>query len=142
MMMIIVSKTHFSKIELASIQAYPFECCGAMLGTVLEDGSKTVLSCISLTNQSDEDQRRRFKITDDDYRFLEAKADDLKMTLLGFYHSHPDHPAVPSATDLNYAWPFFSYIIQSVYDGKPRDFKSFKLALDKHEFVDEVLVLE
>ncbi len=139
--MIIVSKTHFSEIKLQSIAAYPYECCGAMLGKVLDNGSKEVLSCFDIVNQSDEDKRRRFKITADDYRFLEAKADELGMTLLGFYHSHPDHPAIPSETDLEYAWPFFSYIIQAVYDGQPTDFKSFELSLDTHVFVDETLVI-
>ena len=142
MMMIIVSKIHFSEIEFQSTEAYPYECCGAMLGTVLDDGAKEVLTCIPIHNQSTEDKRRRFKITDDDYRLLESKADELKMTLLGFYHSHPDHPAFPSETDLQYAWPFFSYIIQSVYNGQSRDFKSFELSLDTHTFVDEQLVIK
>ncbi len=142
MMMIIVSKIHFSEIKFHSTEAYPYECCGAMLGTVLDDGSKEVLTCVPIHNQSTEDKRRRFKITDDDYRLLETKADELKMTLLGFYHSHPDHPPEPSETDLKYAWPFFSYIIQSVYDRKPDDCKSFELSLDTHTFIEEKLVIK
>jgi proteasome lid subunit RPN8/RPN11 len=142
MMMIILSKTHLSEISFESRQSYPYECCGALLGHVLPNQDKQVVSCISLVNHSDEDQRRRFKVTDKDYQLLEKKALDLNLTLLGFYHSHPDHPAIPSQTDLNYAWPFFSYIIQSVTDSEHRDIKSYMLSEKTMTFVEEKIRFE
>ena len=59
--------------------------------------------------------------------------------LLGFYHSHPDHPARPSQYDLDHAWPFFSYIIVSVRGGVPEDMTSWRLQEDRSAFDQEDL---
>lgn len=133
--MICLSQDHALAIQAFSQTSYPYECCGGMLGTV-EGDVKTIQRLVSLVNVSEEDQRRRFKVTKDDYQRLEREASESEMTLLGFYHSHPDHPAVPSETDLKFAWPFFSYIIQSVYKKEPRDCRSYVLS-DAGAFVEE-----
>ena len=136
--MIILSKTHFSELEAHSLEAFPYECCGGMLGVV--DGDKKVVErLIRLSNASDENKRRRFKVTQDDYRALEAEAASSNLTLLGFYHSHPDHPAIPSETDLKYAWPFFSYIVQSVGKVAVNECRSYVLAETGDHFVEEEL---
>jgi proteasome lid subunit RPN8/RPN11 len=59
--------------------------------------------------------------------------------LLGFYHSHPDHPARPSQYDLDHAWPFFSYVIVSVQKGESRDMTSWRLREDRSAFDQEDL---
>ena len=88
---------------------YPHECCGALLGA---DGQ--VKSAVELPNTTEEGPRRRFLVRPSDYRLAEQKASELGAELLGFYHSHPDHPARPSQFDLDHAWPNFAYIIVAV----------------------------
>ena len=68
-----------------------------------------------------------------------ATATELKVDLLGFYHSHPDHPARPSQYDLDHAWPFFSYIIVAVRAGTPEDMTSWRLREDRSAFDEESL---
>ena len=70
--------------------------------------------CRSTTTATDERRRRFLVIGREDYQQAEARADALGVELLGFYHSHPDHPAVPSQFDLDHAWPNLSYVIVSV----------------------------
>jgi len=75
----------------------------------------------------------------DDYKTAEKRASALGAELLGFYHSHPDHPARPSQYDLDHAWPFFSYIIVSVRDGVSEDMTSWRLREDRSAFDPEEL---
>ena len=97
-------------------ETYPHECCGALVG---RDGR--VEAAVALPNTTDEGPRRRFLVRPSDYRQAEQRARELGGELLGFYHSHPDHPARPSQYDLDHAWPTFSYVIVSVAGrGLPR----------------------
>ena len=113
--MIILSKTLFAKLCEHGKEAYPEECCGAMLGDIdSESGIKSITELIRIENKSEENKHRRFAITPNDYRALETQATAKSLHLLGFYHTHPDHPCRPSQTDLAYAWPVFSYIILSI----------------------------
>ena len=134
--MITLSKTHLSELHQHGIEAYPEECCGAMLGRMLTD-SKQVVELVRIENQSTENKHRRFAVTAEDYKAIEDLAKEKKLSLLGFYHTHPDHPAQPSETDLKFAWPFFSYFILSVKKGRPDILNSFVLDLDKNELVEE-----
>ena len=74
-----------------------------------------------------------------DYRAAEKRASDVGAELLGFYHSHPDHPARPSQYDLDHAWPFFSYVIVSVREGVSEDMTSWRLREDRSAFDPEEL---
>ena len=97
-------------------EAYPHECCGSLVG---RDGA--VHATCALPNTTDEGPRRRFLVRPDDYKAAESDARARGLDLLGFYHSHPDHPARPSQYDLDHAWPTFAYIIVAVAgDGSPR----------------------
>ena len=115
-------------------ETYPNECCGALIG---RDG--TVLETLALPNMTDEGPRTRFRVTPNDYREAERRADELGAELLGFYHSHPDHPARPSQYDLDDAWPFFSYVIVSVRDGVSGDMTAWRLREDRSAFDQEEL---
>ena len=95
-------------------ETYPHECCGALVG---RDGHVTAI--VALPNTTDEGPRRRFMVRPSDYQLAERRATELGGDLLGFYHSHPDHPARPSQYDLDHAWPTFAYIIVAVA-GLPR----------------------
>jgi proteasome lid subunit RPN8/RPN11 len=114
---------------------YPHECCGALLG---RDGA--VQEAFALPNTTDEGPRRRFLVRPDDYRLAETRASAAGGELLGFYHSHPDHPAEPSQYDLDHAWPFFSYVILSVMNAAPAEMRSWRLRDDRSQFDEESLV--
>ena len=125
---------------LASIRdhgrdTYPNECCGALLG---RDG--VVVETFALPNTTEEGPRRRFLVRPSDYRAAEARATAGGHELLGFYHSHPDHPARPSQYNLDHAWPSFSYIIISVGDGEPGALTSWRLREDRSQFDPEDVV--
>ena len=118
-------------------ETYPHECCGAMLGT---DG--VVLEACPLPNTTEEGPRRRFLVSPQDYRAAERHATDQGLELLGFYHSHPDHPARPSQYDLDHAWPVFSYVILSVREGAAQELTSWRLRADRSSFDEEPIALE
>ena len=115
-------------------ETYPDECCGALIG---RDG--VVTETLALPNTTEDGPRRRFKVRPQDYRAAEGRAAQVGGELLGFYHSHPDHPAEPSQTDLDYAWPFFSYVIVSIRDGVSGDMTSWRLREDRSTFDREEL---
>jgi proteasome lid subunit RPN8/RPN11 len=115
-------------------ETYPHECCGALIG---RDGRVT--EAFSLPNTTDEGPRRRFLVRPPDYRAAERRAAELGADLLGFYHSHPDHPARPSQYDLDHAWPSLSYVIVSVTAGQPGDVMSWRLRDDRSGFDEESL---
>jgi proteasome lid subunit RPN8/RPN11 len=121
-------------IRAHGVETYPNECCGALYGA-----DKVVTSIFALPNTTEEGPRRRFLVRPQDYREAERRATDLGVELLGFYHSHPDHPARPSQYDLDHAWPFFSYIIVSVRAGVSEDMTSWLLRDDRSGFDPETL---
>ena len=115
-------------------ETYPNECCGALIGR-----DSAVVETLALPNMTEEGPRRRFLVRPDDYRAAEARAAETQQQLLGFYHSHPDHPARPSQYDLDHAWPFFSYVIVSVVKGEPADLTSWRLREDRSQFDQEAI---
>jgi proteasome lid subunit RPN8/RPN11 len=115
-------------------ETYPHECCGALVG----HGDR-VTATVPLPNTTEEGPRRRFLVRPTDYQMAERRATELGGDLLGFYHSHPDHPARPSQYDLDHAWPFFSYVIVSVKAGVPEDMTSWRLQEDRSAFDQENL---
>ena len=121
-------------IRAHGVETYPNECCGALIG---RDGHVT--STYALPNTTEEGPRRRFLVRPSDYREAEKRASQTGGELLGFYHSHPDHPARPSQYDLDHAWPFFSYIIVSVRAGVSEVMTSWRLREDRSAFDPEEL---
>jgi proteasome lid subunit RPN8/RPN11 len=113
---------------------YPHECCGALLGS---DGR--VRAVVALPNTTEEGPRRRFLVRPSDYREAERRATELGAELLGFYHSHPDHPARPSQYDLDHAWPTFAYIIVAVAQGTATDMTLWFLKDDRSSFEEGTL---
>jgi proteasome lid subunit RPN8/RPN11 len=115
-------------------ETYPHECCGALIGT---EGHAT--ATVALPNTTEEGPRRRFMVRPSDYRTAEQRATELGGELLGFYHSHPDHPSRPSQYDLDHAWPFFSYVIVSIMNGSAAALTSWRLRDDRSAFDEELL---
>jgi proteasome lid subunit RPN8/RPN11 len=110
-------------------ETYPHECCGALVG-----GNGSADAIVPLPNTTEEGPRRRFLVRPSDYRLAEQRAGDLGAELLGFYHSHPDHPARPSQFDLDHAWPTFAYVIVSVAAGAAADMTVWWLKDDRTIF--------
>ena len=112
-------------IQEHATEIYPDECCGFLYGQ--DNEVRLVQEAIPVTNSKDGDKRRRFEISPLDYMQAERYALENNTSLLGVYHSHPDHPARPSEHDLKQAVPYFSYIIVSVMQGKVADITSWQL---------------
>jgi proteasome lid subunit RPN8/RPN11 len=110
-------------------ETFPHECCGALVGR-----DDRVTEVVALPNTTEEGPRRRFLVRPSDYREAERCATELGGELLGFYHSHPDHPARPSQYDLDHAWPTFAYIIVSVMAGAAGDMTVWYLKDDRSTF--------
>ena len=122
-----------AEIRAHGAATYPDECCGVLLGP--KDGIVTAVA--PLDNSTDLERRRRFLIGPDDYRRAEARAAERGLDIVGFYHSHPDHPAEPSAFDLAHAWPNLSYAIVSIRGGEPRELRSWRLRADRSGYDEE-----
>jgi proteasome lid subunit RPN8/RPN11 len=106
--------------------AYPAECCGALAGRLRETGDKEVVRLAPAVNRRTDDPHR-YLIAPDDLRRLEAELRAEGLEIVGYYHSHPDHPAVPSGFDTEHAWPWYSYLIVRVERGRGREAASWTL---------------
>lgn len=102
-------------IHREAVRAYPAEGCGALLGPAAGAVSQT----LPLPNSDAANPRTRFVVSPGDYLAAEELADARGEKLLGFWHSHPDHPARPSATDREYAWPGLLTVVIAVKAGEP-----------------------
>ena len=131
-MSLVLQKDADAAIRAHGRDAFPHECCGALLGT-----DRVVHEAFALPNTTEEGPRRRFLVRPDDYRAAERRARETNLDLLGFYHSHPDHPARPSQYDLDHAWPSFSYVIVSVMAGEDKLLTSWRLKDDRSAFDEE-----
>jgi proteasome lid subunit RPN8/RPN11 len=123
-----LSEGMIAEIRRESEGAYPAECCGVLAGRPGE--TKEVLRCIPAMNRRSDDPHR-YLISPGDLRRAEQEVRSAGLEVLGFYHSHPDHPAVPSAFDAEHAWPWYSYIIVRVDRGRAAEVSSWQLADDR-----------
>ena len=117
---------------------YPHECCGLLIGRVDEDGHKRVVEIYLVSNAREEDARHnRSLILPDEYMRGERHARQHGLDVVGNYHSHPDHEAVPSPFDLDHAWPTWSYLIVSVREGQACDLRAWEMRADRSRFDEE-----
>lgn len=107
--------------------AYPAECCGVLGGRIGEN--KEVLRLVPMVNRRTDDPRR-YLISPDDLLRVTIDLRRSSLEVLGYYHSHPDHPAEPSAFDSGHAWPWYSYIIVRVDRGRAAELTSWVLEED------------
>lgn len=119
-------------------RSYPEEGCGLLLGV---DGprARRVLQAVPLANRHPE-PGRRYAIEPEAFLAAEKRARDLGLEVVGFYHSHPDGIAEPSRTDLDEAWPFYTYVIASVGPEGAGEARAFRIDPDAGRFVAEPLV--
>lgn len=124
--MIVIEQKPLDEMYQDALKSYPDECCGFFFGN--ETGEERIITRIVVVNNSKEgDKRRRFEIAPKDYLDAERYADENEVQLLGVYHSHPNHPAVPSEHDRVAAQPYFSYVIISVKENEIADLRSWQL---------------
>lgn len=132
-MTLAISKDLLDQIHAHGEQAYPEEGAGFLIGN---DGS--VEDILPLDNAREDGARHnRFLIAPEDYLRAELTADRLGLSLIGVFHSHPDHPNRPSEYDREWAQPFFSYIITTVNKGKAVASRSWRLLDDRSKFEEE-----
>jgi proteasome lid subunit RPN8/RPN11 len=120
-------------------EAYPEECAGALVG-IDTGGVRVVVDVWRAENTHEEERSRRFLIEPLAVKKFEEQAEEKDMGLLGFYHSHPDHPAEPSEYDREHAWPGYSYVIASVSGENVEDMRSWTLRGDRSGYDEEPIV--
>lgn len=137
--MLELGEKHRERIRALAEAAYPLECCGILVGECRPDGVKKVLECVPAENQRKDSLANRYLI-DPAFLFrLERELQGSGKGILGFFHSHPDAPAVPSQYDLEHAWPWYSYLIVSVRRGRSQEMNNWKLKDDRSNFEEEEL---
>ncbi|MBI5058766.1 M67 family metallopeptidase [candidate division KSB1 bacterium] len=129
---------HISLIGREAEHGYPDEVCGFLYG---RDGGDTreIQRVVPVVNEQHFNRARRFLITPDQFRHAESRAHEFGLDLLGFYHSHPDHPAIPSEFDREHALPFYSYVIISVRSGRSAELRSWLLLEDRSGYAEETI---
>lgn len=123
---------------------YPRECCGLLIGRIVDGGrAREVHATYPVANIFSEEAERHHRMAIEPLEY--ARAERLHASrglgVVGNYHSHPDHPAVPSQYDLEHLapWPTMSYVVVSVRGGKAAELRSWELAADRSRFDEEVL---
>src|SRR5690606_35956488 len=141
-MSVILSQTLQSQIFQHLQSTYPNEGGGFLLGSIKGENIR-ILETIQIDNVfAEEEQYHRYAMTPQDWMRLEDEADSRGLTLVGYYHSHPDSPAIPSAYDRDHALPNFVYIITSVQDAKAVDMKVWRLDPDRTQFHQGTLTID
>ena len=121
-----------------ALSSFPNECCGFVFGVETDD-DRIITDILIVNNSKEGDKRRRFEINATDYLRAEQFATDKNLLLIGVYHSHPNHPAIPSEHDRKSAQPWFSYIILSVTDDHVAGTRSWRLN-EEEKFEEEIII--
>jgi proteasome lid subunit RPN8/RPN11 len=142
--MLKISQTHFDALRRHGEETYPHECCGVLVGRSL-DGQRQVHEVIRCGNTRTDSPQNRYNIDARELVRILRQAQERGMEIIGFYHSHPDHPARWSKTDMEEAhWFGCSYVITRVANGTAAETNSFLLLGENEEhkrFEDEELTV-
>jgi len=127
---------HKAAMRSHAAKDYPHECCGFLVGT--SDGdSVTLARTVPAANTRDDSPRNRFEIDPGEMVKTDRAARADGLGVVGFYHSHPDAPAVPSEFDREHAWPGYCYVIVSVRGGEPVEMRNWRLREDRSGFDED-----
>jgi len=141
--MVSLNEEHIKQIEAHGERAFPHECGGMLIGRFDVEKGKTVVELMPMENAMNEsEQHNRVLILPKDVLRAERYAREKKLDVVGYYHSHPDHPAVPSQFDLDHALPVWTYIIVSVEAGKAVDVRAWEMENDRSKFNEERITQE
>lgn len=133
-----VSPKALAAIQAEAVRAYPNEGCGALLGP----GDGDVHEAVPLPNVEKDRPRVRFTVRPEDYLAMENEADARGLRLLGFWHSHPDHPARPSDTDRRFAWEGLLTLVIAVENKVPGALTAWEVPGPEQPFRERPLVLD
>jgi proteasome lid subunit RPN8/RPN11 len=135
--MIYLNEEQIRQIEAHGERTFPYECGGMLVGR-FENERKTVVELLPMENaMTESEQHNRVLILPKDVLRAERYARERRLDVVGYYHSHPDHPAVPSQFDLDHALPVWTYIIVSVREGKAADLRAWEMENDRSKFNEE-----
>lgn len=138
--MIYLSEEHINQIEAHGERTFPYECGGMLVGR-FEEGRKSVVELLPMENaMTESEQHNRVLILPKDVLRAERYARSRGLDVIGYYHSHPDHPAIPSQFDLDHALPVWTYIIVSVREGKAADVRAWEMENDRSKFNEEKIL--
>ncbi len=136
---LILTSDQKRQIEADGVAAYPNECCGIIFGRDVGGVGRMVEELETVENEFEADEQyHRFSITGATLMKAEKKCTGGKM-VLGFYHSHPDHPARPSEYDREHAWPFYSYVIVAIHKKQPEKMTCWLLDEATEQFGEQVI---
>ncbi|HEV7668770.1 MAG TPA: M67 family metallopeptidase [Thermoanaerobaculia bacterium] len=155
---LILSATDRETIERHLEAGYPDEACGVMIGRELDSplpvGERPEVRAVAATptrtqvvrlvladNAREDSRHNRYVIPPEAVLAAEKAARAEGLGVIGYFHSHPDHPARPSEFDREHAWPGLSYLIVSIRHGKAKDVRSWRLSDDRERFLEETLEL-
>jgi proteasome lid subunit RPN8/RPN11 len=138
---LLLTQQQKQQIESDGVAAYPNECCGIIYGRIV-DRKRIVDELETVPNDFEPgEQYHRFSITPATLMKAEKKCTGGKL-VLGFYHSHPDHPARPSEYDRVHGWPFYSYVIVAIHQKKPVDMTSWVLSEATEQFAKQEIAVD
>ena len=113
-----IARTALEAVHAHAEEGYPYEICGMLVG---RKGDMVVARAVRATNDVTDRARDTYRIRPDEHRRIEREVDEAGDEILGYYHSHPDHPARASIRDTEQAWPRAYYLIVSCMQGKVAD---------------------
>jgi proteasome lid subunit RPN8/RPN11 len=135
-----ISAEQMARITEHCQKAYPYEGCGILLGRA-EDGRKTVVDVLPTGNERQQGtQHNRYSIPPEELLAGELQAEERGLEVIGYFHSHPDHPERPSEYDREHAWPLYSYLIVAVHGGQVVARGSWQLRADRSRFDQETII--
>ncbi len=137
-MTLVLERRHVEAIHRHGEADYPREACGLIGGTA-EDGRKIGVTLVPVPNARADAPHHRYLIDPDAFRRAQETLDRDGFEVIGVYHSHPDHPPVPSAFDREHAWPWLSYVIVEIRAGRAGEHRSWVLADDRRTFAEETI---
>ena len=129
-----IRRDALDSIRAHGAEGYPNEICGVMVGP---RGGGTVTEVKRARNIVVDRARDRYEIDPKDHIRIQREADGAGLDIVGYYHSHPDHPAQASRFDTERAWAGYVYLIVAVHSGKPVDQNAFVAERDGGPFRSE-----
>ncbi|MDR4510001.1 MAG: M67 family metallopeptidase [Candidatus Brocadiaceae bacterium] len=133
--MLSIGKDVIREIKKEVKKNYPFECCGLLIGT--NTSEKRVVEVRPVQNKNTKRTHDRYEIDGRTFDKVDKEAKKKGLQIIGIYHSHPDHPAIPSEFDTENAWSVYSYLIASREKGKKIDIRSWVFDEVERKFEEE-----
>jgi proteasome lid subunit RPN8/RPN11 len=139
--MLKISRQLYDSLRQHGEETYPDECCGVLVGQI-DDNTRLVTSIARAGNTRTDSAHNRYNIDPKELIKIQSEGRKRGEDIVGFYHSHPDHPAVPSEYDREHGLPFFHYVVLAVGPESPGEIASYVLSEDRGVFEREELLID